>query len=511
MKRKVFFLNSSLSNTRTGIEEAALKRTFYFEEHLNLQTYFVTARYNSTSKSVFNRLKKEGKVHKNTIFINIYDYYQGFSMKDDYKEVFLNEKNRRLIVQQASNKKDLRYLDEKKNIKIYNKRNDENRTIFNNYFMYEKDLKKIYRREYYDTLTGDLSKVQHLEEGRVAFEIYYKKDKTPCIYKTYVKRNNKNSVKSIELLDENGVAKQVFSNEEEFISYWYQEYFEQYDEDKMYVIIDRSMLYSKAINESRLLNLKTVFLIHSSHIALGGTTSRGKINKNYHEILTKPYIADAIVLFTEKQKKHIQQRFGDLINLYVIPHSLEDLPEKVLFEKRSRKKIIYLGRFSIIKNQKSLIKIFKEVLKKHNDAELHLYGEGETKEEMRQLIRKLEIDESVFIHPFTSNPQTIYNESGIAALPSQLEGFSLFALESISHGLPLVSYDINYGPETIIEDGKSGFLVSDSNEAEFANKLITILNNKTLHKEMSEEAYNRADFFSTERISIQWKNLLFSL
>ena len=45
-----------------------------------------------------------------------------------------------------------------------------------------------------------------------------------------------------------------------------------------------------------------------------------------------------------------------------------------------------------------------------------------------------------------------------------MEGFSLALLECESHGVPSISYDIQYGPGGLIQDGKNGYLIEKNNQ-----------------------------------------------
>ena len=54
-------------------------------------------------------------------------------------------------------------------------------------------------------------------------------------------------------------------------------------------------------------------------------------------------------------------------------------------------------------------------------------------------------------------------QSSAFLMTSRFEGYPLSTLESISHGCPVVSYDIKYGPREQITEGEDGFLVESGN------------------------------------------------
>ena len=45
---------------------------------------------------------------------------------------------------------------------------------------------------------------------------------------------------------------------------------------------------------------------------------------------------------------------------------------------------------------------------------------------------------------------------------STSEGFGLTLMEAIGSGLPLIGFDVPYGNQTFIEDGKNGYLIPSS-------------------------------------------------
>ncbi len=45
-----------------------------------------------------------------------------------------------------------------------------------------------------------------------------------------------------------------------------------------------------------------------------------------------------------------------------------------------------------------------------------------------------------------------------------MEGFSLALLESLAHGVPVISYDIKYGPNELITPDFNGYLITKNDE-----------------------------------------------
>ena len=63
-----------------------------------------------------------------------------------------------------------------------------------------------------------------------------------------------------------------------------------------------------------------------------------------------------------------------------------------------------------------------------------------------------------------------------------MEGFSLALLESQSHGVPTISYDIKYGPSELIINDYNGLLVNFNDENQLYEKVRNLLLNPELQK-----------------------------
>src|SRR5699024_1759779 len=100
-----------------------------------------------------------------------------------------------------------------------------------------------------------------------------------------------------------------------------------------------------------------------------------------------------------------------------------------------------------------------------------------------------------------ANTETICNESMESFLTSKTEGFGLVVMESLNAGCPVVSYDLNYGPSDLIQNGKNGILVEQNNINELAKAMKQMTQEKFRHVENLPE-------FSIEAAKENYKKLL---
>lgn len=90
---------------------------------------------------------------------------------------------------------------------------------------------------------------------------------------------------------------------------------------------------------------------------------------------------------------------------------------------------------------------------------LDVYGEGDDRPELTDLIDRLGVAGSVRLHGHTLGAKRNFHTNSFSLLTSRSEGQGLVVLESMSAGCIPISYAVDYGPADIIDDGVNGFLV----------------------------------------------------
>lgn len=113
-------------------------------------------------------------------------------------------------------------------------------------------------------------------------------------------------------------------------------------------------------------------------------------------------------------------------------------------------------------------------------VEFHIYGagSGEYVEYLNELVNEKSLQNDVFFHSKTADVNEVYDRSRAIVVTSQLESFSFVTIEAMSRGRPVISTRCG-GPEAIIENGKTGFLIDKNDSAALARSM------KLLHEENS--------------------------
>ena len=170
------------------------------------------------------------------------------------------------------------------------------------------------------------------------------------------------------------------------------------------------------------------------------------------------------------------------------------------------KSVIFVGRFSHQKDIRSLVQIWKLVHQQRPDWRLDVYGGyGEEKDELLQTID--EANANIFVHEPVSDIFEKYRESSILVLTSCFEPFGLVLPESMSCGLPVVSFDCPYGPSDIITDGVDGFIIKKRDITLFANRICQLIDSHDLRLRMGQAGIQSSQRYQAEGIMPSWKQL----
>lgn len=230
----------------------------------------------------------------------------------------------------------------------------------------------------------------------------------------------------------------------------------------------------------------------------------GKIRTQQLKKCTKKL--DKLIVLTESDKKQWEKTHKNVEQISnFIPF------DNTTVSNLEHKKVITVGRLDAQKGYDMLIDSWKYVATKHPDWELNIYGIGEWEKMLQDKINKYDLKNQVHLKGSSENIISKYVENSMYVMSSRYEGFPMVLIEAMSCGLPVVSFNCEFGPNEIIKNGVDGFLVENGNIIQLAERINALIENEILRKEMGEKAYLNAKRFSKEIIMKQWIELFESL
>lgn len=177
------------------------------------------------------------------------------------------------------------------------------------------------------------------------------------------------------------------------------------------------------------------------------------------------------------------------------------------FSTLTSKRVITIGRYSYEKGYDILLRIWSLVEKIKTDWQLDVFAMGDPTPYVK-MMDDLSIDKKrCHLHSSVVDVEEEYLKSSILVQPSRTEGFGLALLEAMACGLPVISFDCENGPRSIITDGKEGFLISNFDVEMFSNRLVQLMNDADLRKTMGEMGLKKSQCYHIESIGRQWQQL----
>jgi glycosyltransferase involved in cell wall biosynthesis len=141
------------------------------------------------------------------------------------------------------------------------------------------------------------------------------------------------------------------------------------------------------------------------------------------------------------------------------------------------------------------------------DWSLVVYGNGNNEPYQKQMT-ELGVDEQR-CHLFgpVTDVKKEYLSSSVFVLPSRFEGFGLVIIEAMACGVPVVAFDCENGPRSIITDGENGFLIPPFDISLFAERVMLLMRDKELRCRMGANAQKAASQYEIDGVGQQWKQL----
>lgn len=120
---------------------------------------------------------------------------------------------------------------------------------------------------------------------------------------------------------------------------------------------------------------------------------------------------------------------------------------------------ITMGRLSPEKNHAELLRAFAKIkIIVNKKVRLYILGSGALEQELRKMIKDLNIEDCVILLGQRDNPFVIMKQCDYFILPSLYEGQPMVLLEALTLGLPIIASDIPAN-RYVLQDGALGTLI----------------------------------------------------
>jgi len=205
--------------------------------------------------------------------------------------------------------------------------------------------------------------------------------------------------------------------------------------------------------------------------------------------------ADKIIAVSHFTKRVIIDKYG------IDPNKIEVVHNAVypICEGQKKDIVLFLGRLTIQKGPEFFLKAAKKVIEYKPNSQFVVAGMGDMLPKLIDQAVELGISNKVIFTGLISDEEVkhIYGISSVYVMPSVSEPFGITALEAISAGTPTIVSKTAGVAETFKNCLKVDFWDTD----EMANKIVSLLKYKPLHKTISNEGKNEINLFTWHRVA----------
>lgn len=221
--------------------------------------------------------------------------------------------------------------------------------------------------------------------------------------------------------------------------------------------------------------------------------------------------SNAIITLTQKDNNNWRHQLDCKAPLITI-HNPSPFSNLSGYSQIKNLIVLSVGRLTYQKGFDRLLDVW-EIVQNNNylSWKLHIVGSGELKEQLKQKIEDLKLNNSVKLFPATDQIETHYQTASIYCMTSRFEGFPMVLLEAQSFGLPLVSFDCETGPSEIIKNNENGILVKNGDQEAMAKSLMLLIDTPEKRLATEKKAYENSLQYNIDIIIKSWINLFDTL
>ncbi|MFD1705961.1 glycosyltransferase [Siminovitchia sediminis] len=443
----VYFMLHSIEQIRGGMTRAAIKRAKMLSESFN-DIGLITFDFNPDYDEVIQHYREIGLWDHKIKHYNVYEYFMELpqAKADDHSHMKLFPPNSSIQYDKKGRPRKITYYDEK--------------------------------------------------SGKAVSEQLLTKDG-----RCFLNRNFE--AVSYDWLDPNGNMIRSFKKVRDYRHYFIQSLLNQ----KNAVLFSDSRFTDRILLGAGARDIQAVraAVLHSNHLQSPYQYGSSLVQRNklLFEQLNE---LDALIVLTETQAAEISSRYGNRTTIHFVGHpGLAPSERKAEHDPYTA---VMLARYERIKQIPHAIRAFKRVVKKVPEARLEIWGFGREEKQYIRLIKRLKLQNHVFIKGFANNIEEIYQRAAFSLITSKSEAFGMAIIESMSVGTPVICYDCKYGPTDLIDHGKSGLLIEQGNIKGLADAMEDLFVHQEKRQALSQEAKRVSGQFGEKRLTEKWTAIL---
>lgn len=225
--------------------------------------------------------------------------------------------------------------------------------------------------------------------------------------------------------------------------------------------------------------------------------------------LTHSYrLADRVVTLSRIYNEY----WGNFCPSFYIPNPVGRLCPPEDCSPCNGTEILWVGRLSPEKRFDDALQVLALVREQVPQATLTVVGSGETPQalaEARARAQELGLESCVRFEGFRKEVDPYYRRAAVFLFTSQYEGFPMVLVESKSHGLPTVMYDLKY--LELVRDARGLVTVPLGDTSHMAQEVVRLLQQEDDRHRMAAQARQSAEDLAAFDLARAWQTVFDSL
>jgi poly(glycerol-phosphate) alpha-glucosyltransferase len=490
--KPILILTSTLQQKFGGRTKSLLQRARIFAEKGHEVTVYSTNQ-NDNYQDVFQLYRNKKHITDKVTIGNMFEDMGGFdqSVTQTYRMYLVTQFGQTDGYVCMKRKQSHDYYKNETRIFTVNY-TDETMTFVKSIDSFHGSAKRPFKRAIVN-LRGNIKRVRYYEDGtwQLRYEEYLDRYLLP-----FARMKLVDDKKMYQFLDADGQASELMSFKR-FIA----RFLNTKITDGQIVINDaRGLDYPVRLIQH---DVSKIYVMHNPHLNDPLDITSG-IKNSFKSILRPDLKAnETIISLTADQKQSILNELPELDeHISVIGHAAFD-KGNVRTDDNVTQKVGIISRLADQKNLVDAISAFAIFHKTYSEHRLEIYGKGDLEDSLRQQVDQLGISDVVTFHGFTDDVDAAYQSVDFTLNTSFYEGFPLAIIESISNGTPVLSYPVNFGPATILDE-RSGRIAQERTPEALAEQMVSEVRQP---KERSA-VLARSKTFSVDAFYQQWTNVL---
>ncbi len=216
-------------------------------------------------------------------------------------------------------------------------------------------------------------------------------------------------------------------------------------------------------------------------------------------LITYPFISSYTFVSLQAREtfpEFIQKKSIIIKNPYISNLSINNINKNTTI-----KNIITVGRLDKQKDHKTAILAFYKLHKKYPNLKFKIYGDGQLKTNLENLIKKLFLNNNIFLMGVEKNMKKIYSKSDLYICSSKYESLGLTVLEAMDAGIPVIGFDDCLGVNQILTNNKNGILVKVKKDRvdSLFSEIDKLMHSKKIYKLIRENGLEYIKNFHNEK------------